>query len=57
MALVNLLIQNQCQFPAEPRPSRLALALVQWAQPIDGAGAAQLRLGWEPVWSGASDGV
>lgn len=55
MALVNLLIQNQCQFPQSP--GRPALAVVQWAQPVDGTGAARLWLGGKPVWSGASDGV
>lgn len=36
---------------------RPAPAPVQEAQPVDGAGAAHLQLGREPVWSGASDGV
>ena len=36
MALVNLLIQNQCQFL--PSPGRPALALVQWAQLIEALG-------------------
>lgn len=55
VALINLLIRNQCQFPAVRRPRGLGPGAGGAAQRRRAGGASAAGLG--AVRSGASDGV